>query len=354
MSESFTERYSFEDSQAVNFPADGVCDWCRSEKPKEGGEKLKKCSGCSAVLYCSRKCQAEAWPKHKSMCRSHSKKSTAHLGYSSAAALSNALRRWASIHMWTLQRVVEVLAHKMDGGVDDHLANQHGVEFVLAPGTPDPADPGNPAKAFLLESGGIHQQKFACTGDMPDHQGSFTSQLYMIHHTGNVDQPGDLWNEREFLDVQWPRVEAICKDYTERMRPKLREAEQQAFAGFIPAAFHFQTTGIVSFTQYPLYRLRGYGSDPSCNPVRTEEQHNLKLFDEMLHLYVGILNMGMAGQEELEVLEMGRRPWLGLGGGRSSTPAPAPWGTVPEMIRQYHKLLAQRKFLVDGFYDPPE
>ena len=65
ISESIMERYSFEGSEAVHFPAPGVCDWCHSEKAKEGGEKLKKCSGCSAVLYCSRECQIKAWPKHK-------------------------------------------------------------------------------------------------------------------------------------------------------------------------------------------------------------------------------------------------------------------------------------------------
>ena len=82
----------------------------------------------------------------RKMCRLHTgtKESTAYMGYASAAAMTKALRRWASIHMWTLQRVVEILAHKMGRGVDDHLANQCAVELVLAPAMPDPADPDNP------------------------------------------------------------------------------------------------------------------------------------------------------------------------------------------------------------------
>ena len=65
LSRSIMERYSFEGCEAVQFPISGECDWCRSDKAKEGGEKLKKCSGCSVVLYCSRQCQMAAWPKHK-------------------------------------------------------------------------------------------------------------------------------------------------------------------------------------------------------------------------------------------------------------------------------------------------
>ena len=227
--------------------------------------------------------------------------------------------------MWSLQRVVEALAHKMDGGVDDHLASQRAMVFVLSPGTPEPVDPGNPAKAFQLEEVGIIPR-----------------------------------NEREFLDSQWPRVEAICKDYAQRMRPKLREAEREAFAGFIPAAFHFRTSGMVSFTQYPLYRLRGHSSDPSRNPPQTKEQ--LQLFDEMSHLYVGLINMGMVlrapgGNDNLAFPEAGfYRPikknlksWKWVAGPgwdwEEAGPAPAPWGTVPAMMRRYHKLLAQRNFL---------
>ena len=32
-------------------------------------EKLKKCSGCGNVAYCSIKCQRQHWPAHKNHCK---------------------------------------------------------------------------------------------------------------------------------------------------------------------------------------------------------------------------------------------------------------------------------------------
>lgn len=34
----------------------------------QAAKKLKQCSSCKAVLFCSRECQTEAWPEHKEMC----------------------------------------------------------------------------------------------------------------------------------------------------------------------------------------------------------------------------------------------------------------------------------------------
>ena len=227
--------------------------------------------------------------------------------------------------MWPLQRIVEVFAHRMDGGVDDHFQNQRAMVFVLSPGEPDPAERGNPARAFIIESSGIIPR-----------------------------------DEQEFLDSQWPRVDSICKDYAQHMRPKLREAECCAFAGFIPAAFHFKTTGLVSFTQYPLYRLRGHEKGTIPRPSHLEERD--KLFDDVTQLYVGLINMGMVlrapgGDDNLPFPEAGfyrpikkkSKTWkwvdapdwdweMGPGG------APAPYGMITEMLTQYHNLLARRNF----------
>ena len=259
------------------------------------------------------------------MCRSHSKESAAQLGHSSAASISVALRRWASIHMWSLQRIVEVFAHRMDGGVDDHLESQHTMVFVLSPGEPDPAERGNPARAFIIESSGIIPR-----------------------------------DEQEFLDLQWPRVDSICKDYAQCMRPKLREAERRAFAGFIPATFHFKMTGLVMFTQYPLYCLQGH--EKSTTPRHSHLEEQGKLFDDVTQLYVGLINMGMVlwvpgGDDNLPFPEAGfYRPvkknskmwkWVDapdwdweLGPGS----APALYGTITEMLTRYHNLLVQCNF----------
>jgi hypothetical protein len=41
-----------------------VCWLCGS-----AAEKLKKCTGCQAALYCSKDCQVAHWKEHKSDCK---------------------------------------------------------------------------------------------------------------------------------------------------------------------------------------------------------------------------------------------------------------------------------------------
>ena len=66
---STMDTYSFQDSLAIHAPLLGACDWCETTG-KQGGRryrehKLKKCGGCSEVMYCSKNCQTAAWPTHK-------------------------------------------------------------------------------------------------------------------------------------------------------------------------------------------------------------------------------------------------------------------------------------------------
>lgn len=46
-------------------PAAHKCSVCRGR----GQPKLKACSGCSKVRYCSQACQKKDWPRHKSKCK---------------------------------------------------------------------------------------------------------------------------------------------------------------------------------------------------------------------------------------------------------------------------------------------
>lgn len=39
------------------------CEKCN--KGQQEGLKLRKCAGCSSVMYCSKECQKESWAKHK-------------------------------------------------------------------------------------------------------------------------------------------------------------------------------------------------------------------------------------------------------------------------------------------------
>ncbi|KAI1784297.1 hypothetical protein LXA43DRAFT_1123963 [Ganoderma leucocontextum] len=197
-------------SRAVRFPTCKVCGWCGRAKPADGGDKLKRCGGCSVVLYCSKKCQTEAWPTHRDLCGSKTKEEAAELGYSSMASIANTLDCWVNAHEWSLRTIVEATAHKTGGGIDDLLKNQCAVKFVLSLGNPDPSDPSNPAKAFVLEEGGIVRRL-----------------------------------ERDSVDGEWSLLESTCRNMAAAMRANLPEAERRAFAGFLPAVLHFPTAGKV-------------------------------------------------------------------------------------------------------------
>jgi len=50
----------------------GVCTYCRQIEGREG-QKLRLCSGCGLVPYCSRECQKTHWPQHKQACKEEEK-----------------------------------------------------------------------------------------------------------------------------------------------------------------------------------------------------------------------------------------------------------------------------------------
>ncbi|EJF62680.1 hypothetical protein DICSQDRAFT_126386 [Dichomitus squalens LYAD-421 SS1] len=291
------DTFSFSESVAVRFPFSGFCDWCKESAHESRGGKLKKCTGCSVVRYCGKECQVAAWPTHKYMCRSKSKDDAAQLGYPSAACIASALRYWATIHMWSLRTITETNAQ------------------------------GRAAKAFQVEEGGMVFK-----------------------------------DDREFLRSQWELIEKTCKTLTDSMRTKLAtEAERQAFADFLPAAFHFKTTGLVSFHQYPIYRLREHGAGPSYEHAHSEENCHCTLLHDVAVMCVDSINSGMVlrapGGDDNQPLpdvcfyrrtkkswECVRLNWewdkVGV-----DVPSPSRSGLYPaEIYRRYHQLLPHRMY----------
>ncbi|KAM5542690.1 hypothetical protein V8D89_003651 [Ganoderma adspersum] len=243
-------------ADGIRFPTCKVCDCCGRPRPTHGGE-LKKCGGCSAVLYCSKQCQTEVWRFHKyvslktsvylkwDLCRSSkSKEEAAELGYSSLASVATALKRWASAHTWALQTMIEAIVHKTGGGIDDHLKNQHAIVFVLLQGRPNPNDPNNPAKVFYLDNGGL------------------------------------------------PALESQCNNMAVAMHASLPEPEQHMFAGFINVVFHFLPAGMTSFHHYPVYRLCTHGGGPSYNHPTTDEERMLS--NDIVQICSWYANQGLA------------------------------------------------------------
>ena len=256
----------------------------------------------------------------RAMCREQSRKSSRQLGFSSTAALANAIKRWGNIHVWALQTIVDATVHKMGGGVDDHLENQHAIVVILTQSKPtsDPSDRNNPAKTFQI------------------------GEVCLVHK-----------DKREFLAAQWPRLQAYCKNMENNMRAKLSEEERRAFAGFIPAAFHFDMTGEVSFHQYPLYRLRAHGGGPSYNYPRTEEEE--KMFTEVGYLVGGLVNQGLVlrapvGDDNAVLPEFGgyqqvkKKSWAWVHAKGWKWYEMEAYKPFAEIFRRYHPLLAHRNY----------
>ncbi|KAI0747598.1 hypothetical protein C8Q80DRAFT_685654 [Daedaleopsis nitida] len=99
-----------------------VCDSCGCEK-----SPLKRCSGCSAVVYCSKECQRKAWSAHKELCRSDATRRAdagsqsdwpeIGLGYETPMAFMCAFRDWGRAHYHNVTIMANCAVYSQ-GGVE--------------------------------------------------------------------------------------------------------------------------------------------------------------------------------------------------------------------------------------------
>ncbi|RPD59288.1 hypothetical protein L226DRAFT_104370 [Lentinus tigrinus ALCF2SS1-7] len=86
------------------------CAHCH--KPEVVGLKLKSCSSCRNILYCSGECQKANWPTHKNTCRAGppaQEHQLAQYGYTSAAAFSRDVRDYIDAHSWAIRNIVMII-----------------------------------------------------------------------------------------------------------------------------------------------------------------------------------------------------------------------------------------------------
>ena len=69
-----------------------VCDSCK--KPPKAGAKLRVCSRCKQVRYCSRDCQKSDWKTHKKVCGKASKKNDAPRNTTTVKAFTGSVKQW--------------------------------------------------------------------------------------------------------------------------------------------------------------------------------------------------------------------------------------------------------------------
>eukprot|EP00662_Eupelagonemidae_sp_cell21_P053505 gene53505-biopygen113516 len=63
----------------------------------EKGERLRRCTGCRSVWYCSTVCQKGHWPSHKPACRGQGRGGSAAVVALAAAAAASAMQTAASV-----------------------------------------------------------------------------------------------------------------------------------------------------------------------------------------------------------------------------------------------------------------
>lgn len=66
---TFIKKIFFKDRINRHMKEDKYCENCGSFGNDEDG-KLKKCSGCFSVFYCSEECNKSNWKTHKNQCKS--------------------------------------------------------------------------------------------------------------------------------------------------------------------------------------------------------------------------------------------------------------------------------------------
>ncbi|KAI1782823.1 hypothetical protein LXA43DRAFT_1068247 [Ganoderma leucocontextum] len=112
-----------------------------------------RCTGCQAVVYCSRECQKAAWRTHKPACTSKPNTNfelqESDLGYPSPLSFFHALSEWMELRRWCLSTLTCALV-QLEGGVDAVLATQKVLVFHIVPFHRTEHD-GDPAMAFRFD-----------------------------------------------------------------------------------------------------------------------------------------------------------------------------------------------------------
>ncbi|TFK88280.1 hypothetical protein K466DRAFT_77323 [Polyporus arcularius HHB13444] len=83
------------------------CNRCFS--PQTAGVRLRRCGGCSTVVYCSLECQKVQWPLHKPLCRAETTEDAAKVacyGYASLGAFSRDLDDFMDAHEWAFRMLI--------------------------------------------------------------------------------------------------------------------------------------------------------------------------------------------------------------------------------------------------------
>ena len=154
------------------------CHHCGESQDNDPTIQLRKCGGCSKILYCSKTCQKEAWPTHTAVSL-HALRSpltvpytyicyrllclhalpvvpvtssgTSFFGYHSLPALAAALQKFREAHEWSFGALAKILV-LTKGGIAWSQNPQKILTIEVAPVKTTGTREHNPSRAFRIES----------------------------------------------------------------------------------------------------------------------------------------------------------------------------------------------------------
>ncbi|RDX52808.1 hypothetical protein OH76DRAFT_127086 [Lentinus brumalis] len=159
---SSTKSDNWGDRPAVPLPLAGpgqvpCCDQC---KRQGSTETLKRCGGCSTMLYCSKECQKAAWTSHKTLCRRPRGNANP-----SPINVAKMVGDWILVHTETFEALLNTTVY-LGGGVAHALSEPRGIVCRLNMRNDWNGNPAAPFHlvSFLLE----HRDEAEILGDQWD------------------------------------------------------------------------------------------------------------------------------------------------------------------------------------------
>ncbi|TFY77154.1 hypothetical protein EWM64_g6857 [Hericium alpestre] len=114
------------------------CSYCQKVY---GRANLRKCSKCKFVRYCSKDCQAKAWPTHKASCVVTAQLHAQLQEDPERKAKNDALSRWIVLWKSSINQCALTALNLANNPAEDHLAT-HNVVIEIEP-LPNPRHRAN-------------------------------------------------------------------------------------------------------------------------------------------------------------------------------------------------------------------
>ncbi|KAI0654785.1 hypothetical protein C8Q70DRAFT_471535 [Cubamyces menziesii] len=246
-----------------------MCARCRKEESPT--TKLKRCTGCSVTMYCSKECQRGDWNMHKLGCRSLGPSVEdnlidpvllANTGYPASTTLNSSLMDWWEAQSYALSYITIVNTHK-HGGLDYNLTNSRALVLRVQAKAPQS---GNPAKAFKIVD------------------------MTMVPKADFGRAANDAWNEGR---VQFDRtVETLRRDL------------DSTIAGTMPIVLVVVNTGFMTFHHNLVHRRTRDG--------QLRDPHARAVFEDVLQMSVAAINAGLVLHAAVNPRVQGLLPDIGV------------------------------------------